>query len=331
MVSYTDRDLFLLDSRRYRTIVVDEVHYVKNPTAERSRLVCGLMRRIGKRGRTISLSGTPIPNRPIELWPLLFATGITVMSYVDFAYAYANAYVDEWNDLDVSGASNLDHLAALIRPHVIRFTREDVLPDLPPSTWRVLALDLPLGKREKAYSRADMRRLREPVAREAMSVILKEHGKRKLVQVVQHVKDALESERKVVVFAHHREVIDELCSALVLYNPERLWGGMSAERKDAAIRRFKRDPECRVFVGQLQAAGVGVDGLQDSASRVIFAEGSWVPSDLEQAVGRLHRHGQKRPVLVDILTIHRSIDEAMLRRALEKIRVIEQILPPGSE
>ena len=329
VINYTDRDLFLMNPRHYNTIVVDEVHYVKNPTAVRSRLVCGLVRRIGKKGRTISLSGTLVPNRPIELWPLLFSTRITTLSYEKFAYRYANAFIDEWNDLDVTGASNVEELAELIRPHTIRYTRAEVLPDLPLSTWRVLALDLPLGKREKDYSLRELKRCRDAVAREAMSVILKEHGKRKLVQVIQHVKDALEAESKVVVFAHHREVIEGLRTALALYHPVHLWGGMSDRAKDRAVTTFRKDQECRVFIGQLQAAGVGVDGLQYAASRVIFAEGSWVPSDLLQAVGRLQRLGQRYPVLVDLLTIHKYIDEAMLRRALEKSKVIERILPSG--
>jgi SNF2 family DNA or RNA helicase len=286
-----------------------------------------LARRIGKRGKTISLSGTLVPNRPIELWPLMYATRMTSMKYEDFAYRYANAFVDDWGDLDVTGSSNEDELRAILAPHAIRFLKEDVLSNLPTKTFRVYAMDLPIGEQEKQYSIKDLRRSRDPVALEAMSVILREHGERKLPLVVDHCKEAMEEEDKIVVFAHHRDLIEQLKQKLCLGKPVVLQGGMTDAEKDRAVQRFRTDPECKVFIGQIQAAGVGIDGLQDVCSRVIFAEGSWVPSDIQQASDRCHRHGQTSNVLVDLLTVHGSIDEHMLRRTLEKQRVVDQVVP----
>lgn len=330
VVSYADRDLFLMNPRHYQTLIVDEVHFIKNPTSQRSRLVCGLARRIGREGKTIALSGTLVPNRPIELWPLLWSTRVTDMSYEDFAYRYANAFIDyEYGggELDVTGSSNEEELKALVEPHAIRYLKKDVLTDLPDKRFRVLALDLPLGQQEKEYTLAGVRRMRESVALEAMSAILAEQGRRKLPLVAEHVKSALEEEEKVVVFAHHREMIENLRRKLALYHPVHLWGGMTDRQKDSAVRCFADDPECRVFVGQIQAAGVGVDGLQEAASRAVFAEASWVPSDIQQCADRLHRHGQRDSVLADVLTVDGSIDEHQIRRALEKQKVVDKVVP----
>jgi SWI/SNF-related matrix-associated actin-dependent regulator 1 of chromatin subfamily A len=93
-----------------------------------------------------------------------------------------------------------------------------------------------------------------------------------------------------------------------------------------AVDRFQ-DPtsKTRVFLGQTEAAGVGLN--LTAASHVVFAEGSWVPSTLEQAADRAHRIGTKKNVTADLLTISGSIDEHMLRRALEKRKVVDQIMP----
>lgn len=328
VVSYAHPDLELLNPRKYRTVVVDEVHYIKNPTSRRSRIVCGLLRRVGRRHHTIALSGTLVPNRPVELWPLLYSTRITDMSYVEYARRYCAAYEDEWGQLDVRGASNLDELRELISPHCLRYVKEDVLPELPDRTIRVLALDLPVGRAEKHFSIDDLKRMDAAPAMEAMSTVLREQGRRKVPLVLEHVLNVLEGSRKVLLFAHHRVVIEMLDRGLRRegHRPVTIMGGMTARRKQAAVDLFQKETSrCRVLIGQVQAAGVGLN--LTAADRVVFAEASWVPSDIEQAVDRAHRHGQKSHVLADLLTIHRSIDEHMLRRALEKKDVVEQIVP----
>lgn len=315
----------------YRTVIVDEAHYAKSVESARSLWACAVVRAVSRQGRAYALSGTMVPNRPIELWPLLYSMGVTRMSYVQFARRYAGAYEDQWGRLDVRGATNLDELQELIGPHVLRYTKAQVMPELPPWTARVLALDLPLERRQKGLFVDDLELLREPVAMEAMSDLLHVHGLRKVPLVLEHVRDVLEGTRKVVVFAHHRDVIGHLADGLRDYRPQVLMGGMTAKRKDRAVAIFAEDPECRAFIGQRKAAGEGVDGLQKSgASHVIVAEASWVPGDLDQMAHRLDRGAieDRRHVTMDLLTIHGSIDEHMLRRAVEKAEVVGRILPP---
>jgi len=326
VVSYADSNLDQVDPRQYKTLVVDEVHYVKNPEAKRSRLVCGLIRKVGKKGRVFALSGTLVPNRPIELWPLLYAMRVTRRSFAGFALKFAAAYENEWGELDVRGASNLPRLRRLLRPHCLRYRKGDVLPELPDKTWRVMALDLPVPSREKDFSLRDLRRMREPVAFEAMSDVLKLHGQRKVPLAAQHVKDLLEAVPKVILFAHHRDVIHALAGELKRYHPVMVMGGQTPRRRQAAVDRFQEQgSRTRLFIGQVEAAGVGLN--LTAASHVVFAEASWVPSTLEQAADRAHRIGSTGNVTVDLLTISGSIDEHMLRRALEKKEVVDQVVP----
>lgn len=325
IMSYASPRFVSIRARDYGTVILDECHYVKNPEAKRSRLACGLLRYIGRRGKAFALSGTPIPNRPIELWPLLYSMRITDLSYVDFAFRYASAFENQWHELDVRGASNLSELRALLAPSMIRFTKEQVLPELPPKTWRVLALNLPPDTREKEWSRVDVKRMDPGVAFEAMSDVLHLHGIRKVPLVAEHVKNLLASVHKVLLFAHHRDVIAALAGELRAFHPVTVLGGQTSARKQAAVDHFQ-DPKSktRLFIGQVEAAGVGLN--LTAASHVVFAEASWVPSTLEQAADRAHRIGTKGNVTVDLLTIHRSIDEHMLRRALEKLDVVNQVV-----
>lgn len=331
IMSYSDRRLGDVDPCDFRTLIVDEAHYLKSHEAIRSLVVCKLIRRVGKAGRVMALSGTPVPNRPIELWPLLYAMQVTTLKYEDFASRYTGAYWDRWGKLDVRGATNLPELRELLASYCIRYTKAQVMPQLPPKTWKVVALDLPIGQQEKAFSLDAIKAQNPGVAFEAMSEVLQLHGVRKVPAALEHVENALrgsdDSAGKIVVFAHHREVIASLAEGLKSYHPVTVTGSDTLKRREQAKRTFIEVPECRVFIGQSTAAGTGVDGLQGVASHMIMVEGDWVPGNLEQRADRLHRIGAKNPILIEILTVSGSIDEYMIRRALQKARVVAQVVP----
>lgn len=307
------------------TLIADESHYAKNHKAKRTKHLITLIR-AAKQVRL--LSGTPIVNRPIELWPLLYAAKATKLGYFEFGMRYCAGWKTPWDTYDFSGASRMDELYDLLNPVMLRLTKAQVLPELPEKTFRVVELDLPVDKREKAFNIEDITRNPEPIAFEAMPDILHMNAKRKLPMAIQHIKDALESTEKVVVFAHHTDIVGELLSGLADHNPVRVVGADSPEARQAAVDRFQTDPACRVFVGNIKAAGVGL--TLTAASRVIFVECSWSPADVMQCADRCHRIGQKNPVLVEILTIHQSIDAAILHAVLGKLEIINLIIKETS-
>lgn len=334
VVSYSERHLGTLGldamATLYKTVIVDEVHYVKSPKATRSKLVCGLIAGIGRRGKAIALSGTIVPNRPIELWPLLNAMGITSKGLVPFGRRYADAWLAPFGPKgkkvwQLDGSSNEAELRALLAPHTIRYTKAQVMPELPPKTWRVIALDLPAPRQEKAFDLASLRALDESLAFEALSDVLKMHGERKVPRTLEYIENQLADNPKVVIFGHHREVVGQLTEKLGAYHPVKILGGMSHKAKQLAVDTFQRDPECRVIVGQNVAMGVG--HTLTAASHVVIAEGSWVPGDLEQMGDRCHRIGQRDNVTVDLMTISGSIDEHMLHRALSKQETVDAVVP----
>jgi SWI/SNF-related matrix-associated actin-dependent regulator 1 of chromatin subfamily A len=129
---------------------------------------------------------------------------------------------------------------------------------------------------------------------------------------------------KIVVFAHHAAVIDALMDGLKDYLPVKLDGRIGAVEKQRAVDTFQNNKDCRVFVGQMQAAGVGI--TLTAASNVVFVESSWVSGDIAQAVDRCHRIGQKDSVLAQFLVIRGSLEEYMLRTVVDKQHVINSVI-----
>lgn len=307
------------------SLIADESHYAKNYKAKRTKHLTKLVRQ-SKRVRL--LSGTPIVNRPIELWPMLYAIKATKLGYHEFGLRYCAGWKTPWDTWDFTGASRVEELNRLLEPVMLRLTKAQVLPQLPDRTFSVVELDLPVDKREKQFTIEAIERNSEPVAFEALPDILHMNAHRKLPMAVQHIKDALEMTDKVVVFAHHKDVIDELLQSLTEYRPVRVTGADSPESRHDAVKTFQNESSCRVFIGNIKAAGVGL--TLTASSRVIFVEASWTPADLLQCADRCHRIGQKNPVLAEILTIHQSIDSHMLHMALQKMDVINSIIKETS-
>ena len=131
----------------YQTLVLDESHRIKSHTAQRTKACLKFMKVIP---RVYALSGTPIPNRPIELWPLLHGLGIYRGGYYDFAQRYAKMWKAPWG-LDVSGASNLPELKQLMMPHVLRRKKEDVFMEYKQPQVSLITFDMPVDKREKNF------------------------------------------------------------------------------------------------------------------------------------------------------------------------------------
>jgi len=303
------------------TLIVDECHYAKSHKASRTKAVSKLIR---KTERVRLLSGTPAPNRPIELWPLLYAIRVTKLGWMEFGFRYCAGWKTPWNSFDFSGASRLDELYAMLEPVMLRLTKAQVLPQLPPKQYRVIELDLPVDKREKEFKIEDIERSTHTVAFEALSDILHMNAQRKLPLAIQHIKDTLESEEKVVVFGNHTDIIEGLAEALEKYGVVTLTGKTPQAQRQEVVKQFQTNPATRVFIGNIKAAGVG--HTLTAASRVIFVESSWSPADIEQCADRCHRIGQLNHVIVEILTIHCSIDAQMLHSSIAKLEVISKII-----
>jgi SNF2 family DNA or RNA helicase len=106
--------------------------------------------------------------------------------------------------------------------------------------------------------------------------------------------------------------------------PAIVQGGIDAQEKFLEVQRFQTDKSCRLFIGQTQAAGVG---LTLTASDIaVFAEIDWVPGNIFQAVDRIHRIGQDRGVLIQFFVIEDSLEDYMLQQVVFKKDTIEKLI-----
>lgn len=351
-----------LSRHLWDVIVLDESHYLKNTKAQRTKAILGS--KIGQEfplrsKRRIALSGTPIVNRPVEAWPVLaWLDPERWGNFWAYAKRYCGAYHNGWG-WDFSGASNLEELNARLRKTImLRRTKNEVLKDLPSKIRQVLelpangassiirkereewerwqdeiakakaAVELAKAESEEALAQAfaNLQRVVR-VAFNEMSKVRHEVALAKAPVAVEHIRDVLESKEKVVVWVHHRDVAEILVDGLKDYNPVVVLGGVSAEERAEAVRRFQEDSSVRVFVGGITAAAEGI--TLTAADTAVFVELDWRPGKLLQAEDRIHRIGQTRGVLVQYLVFEGSLDATMAQKLARKMEVIAKAVDGG--
>jgi SWI/SNF-related matrix-associated actin-dependent regulator 1 of chromatin subfamily A len=327
--------------------VLDECHFLKNPKAQRTRLVLGhwdrdeakRIRPIGAR-RRLFLTGTPIVNRPVELWPLIQATnpsGLGRIGFMRYAARFCDAKKTHFG-WDFSGASNLDELQRILRESVmVRRLKADVLTELPAKRRQIMVMPVTdpdirdtLRAELEAYDAYEDAGLKERTAAfNKLSDLRHRTALAKVPTALEHIRGMLEETDKLVVFAHHHDVIETLRVGLQEYGAVSLTGEDSGRARQEAVDRFQGNPGTRVFIGSIQAAGLGL--TLTAAQTVVFVELDWVPGNMTQAEDRLHRIGQTGSVLVQHLVLNDSLDARMRTILVEKQTVLDAALDNPAE
>lgn len=299
-------------------LVLDESHYLKNRKSKRTKAIFGDLATRAK--RVWCLTGTPSPNNASELWPMLHALFPETiqkngkpMGYWDFVKRYCIVKQTPFGQ-SIEGNRNTEELRQRMSPIMLR-RPSSILGNtiLPPET---LYLDA---------SAAELKRLEQQLRDELGEQYRKDPedmddvvrmrlgrltGLAKVPALVERLKDEFESGLdKVVIFAWHKDVIDRLAYYLSEFNAVHVDGSVSAEARQVRIDMFQNRPDCRVFIGNIKAAGVGLD--LTAACELIFAETSWVPGDNEQAAMRITGVNQKRAARVRYAVLPGSIDERL--------------------
>jgi len=310
----------------------------------------------------IFLSGTPSLNRPLELHPVLACLCPSVFgNFMAFAKRYCDAYAGPWG-WDFSGASNLQELQEKMRSTVmVRRLKKDVLKELPPKTRQVIVLPAN-GASEHVTAENDAYNEWEDKIAEAKSLVdlahaaddMEEYQKAvnnlrqivtaafsnisrlrhqtalaKVPAMVGFINEILEQKDKVVVFAHHHDVIhkleDEFKDICVVLTGE----DQNMVRRQRVIDDFQNDPNVKVFIGSIKAAGQAIN--LTIANHVIFAELDWTPAILTQAEDRTHRIGQHDNVLIQHVVLDGSLDVRMAETIIDKQAVLDAALDAKPE
>lgn len=327
-----------------RAVVLDEIHYLKNVNSGRTKAVLGQAfygtdGAIKTAAYVWGLSGTPCPNNPSDLYPSMHALvpgslrsmSGHIMSHDSFVNKFCDFYMGDYGPV-FKGGRNLDELADRLAPYMLRRTKTDIGKKEP--VFGELWLDA--GEAGAALRAAELQPEARLVAEafaaggfEALKLLARtEHtgvaryrryiGVLKILPVVKWLADQLDSgNSKICVMAYHKEVMAGIQEKLLERGYESViyQGGMNAKDKEGATRRFITDPQCRVFCGQLDASGTGLDGLQHASSDMLIVEPSWISDTNYQAICRLDREGQTGMVIGRLVGLEGSLDGAIMAAA----------------
>jgi hypothetical protein len=342
----------------FRSLVFDESHYIKSPDAQRTKAAVKIAKNIAADGIVLCLTGTPVTNRPAE-----YASQLEVIGKLNlfggrwgFYRRYCAAFRDKWGQWNISGHSNLDELNEKLRGVCyIRRTKEQVLEDLPPvrhaPVWvtgspaamteyykaerdiveylveraKQIAEELGLSPRSAAVLARMKAEANEHLVK--LSVLRRLAARAKMEAVEDFINSHQESGLKVVVAAHHREIVDEIARK---YGNLKIQGGMLVEEVESAKSRFQ-DESCvdaPVIVLSIQAAKTGhtLTASQD----VLFVELPWTPADVDQTYSRCHRLGQRGSVTATYLLCSGTIDEYVYD-LIERKRGVVGVATDGGE
>lgn len=315
-----------------KVIITDECHYYRNNSAKRTKAVKKVARKVP---HFIALSGTPIVNRPVEAFNALHI--INPELFPDY-WRYVHRYCAARNNgfgLDVSGASHKEELHSILdKTIMLRRLKKDVLKELPAKVRSFVPLEF-VSKEYKIAEDDFIQYIKDTKGEEAAEravagetftriAELKQLAVRgKLKAAIIWIKDFLEIEDKLVVFATHKFVITALMEEFGKV-AVKVDGSVSQAERQRSVDAFQSNTKVKLFVGNIKAAGVGI--TLTASSNVAFLELPWSPGDLEQAEDRCHRIGQKNSVNIYYLLARDTIEEQIAKQIDQKRKVLGQVL-----
>ena len=315
-------------------IIVDEAHRFKNRESGRTRTLFGGLVPLFQ--SVTFMSGSPMPNRPLELWPVLSKCApetIGFRTFHEFGIHYCDAYEGQWG-WDYRGASNVSELVEQVCENfMLRIRKDEVLDDLPPKTESVVYLDHKLPPKLADLDRRLLEEMRTKLQDvESLDAAPPMHmsthramiGVEKAPLVARAVREILEdSGESILVFALHRDAIRVLAHELSKFDPLVITGDVDKDERFRLAKEFQSSKEKRLMILNIQAGGVGFNLTK--ATRVVFAEYAWVPGDNDQAADRAHRIGQRDNVYVQYFVFPDSLDAAVLSTVLRKRKVTDHV------
>lgn len=324
---------------KWDLLILDESHMLKSEKAIRTKVVLGDIWPVCK--HKIALSGTPITNNVVDGYTLFSKMSpLDFGTFSEFAHEYSYRRMTPWGPKYI-GIRNSEKLKILIRKKFfIRYTKEEVLPDLPEKILQKIilpeSLALKIPKTDKEKLEQSIKSLKyaldnglikgqEPML---LQTEKRKQGEKKVPHVVEFVTNLLDEGQSVVLFAWHTDTINAYIKALRAYNPLVITGSTSAKDRFKAEQDFQSS-QSNLFIGQMKAAGVGITLIQKEnpiSANVVLAEMDWDPSMIAQAIDRCHRIGTKSVVNVFYFIVKNSIDQDLIDTIMQKVRSFNKVI-----
>jgi SWI/SNF-related matrix-associated actin-dependent regulator 1 of chromatin subfamily A len=316
-------------------VIMDEAHMVKNPKANRTKIMNQITEKTEKRWL---LTGTPIANRPMDYFNLLSLCDSPVTSswkYYAFRYCdgkkfrkktKSGAVRDIWV---TDGASNLEELHERTKSLILRRKKEDHL-DLPPKIVAPYYVEIEDMNQYNSvfdeyleWAKSEGKKLGTGRHMVELVVLRKYLALEKTKQTIELAEQAIENGQKVIIFTNFTHSFDALMNHFgrlaVGHN-----GKMNSTKKQVSIDRFQEDDNVRVFVGNLISAGTAI--TLTKAETVIMNDLDFVPTNHAQAEDRAFRIGQTKTVNVYYPIAEGTIDEMMFKILEKKRKIIDTVV-----
>jgi SWI/SNF-related matrix-associated actin-dependent regulator 1 of chromatin subfamily A len=324
--------VFCPQIKMFRSVIIDESHRVKDPSAQQTIFTKGLS--AGKEW-IILLSGTPVVNRPEDLVAQLSIMG-RLQDFGGRARFMAD-YCTDPKDKKAEPAVPLSVLSQkLYASCMIRREKAKVLPQLPDKTrvdlyvdisnapeYNLAAADLAAYLHE--YTECSDWEIRRKMRMEALVrfMTLRQLATLgKIAQAVDFIRTFLENDRKLIVFCSLHEIVDELKKRFP--GAVTVTGRDNAIAKQSAVDSFQNNSETRLIICSIKAAGVGL--TLTASSSVAFVELPWTYADCCQCEDRAHRIGQKDNVTCYYLLGRGTIDQTIYALIHRKKSIAAEIM-----
>ena len=323
------RDVDALLRLQCNGLVFDEGHYIKNHRSQRSIFSRRLVAEGTPDPVVHVLTGTPLTNRPRDLFPLLQLVGHSLgQSFLAFAKRYCDGHKSDYGYWMTSGLSNAAELSVQLQGIMLRRTKDAVL-DLPAKQRTWIEMDVDDEVRERLNQAVAHFLAEERTERGGRRGIAMFSGARrrlavaKVPQTLEYVRGAVEQGEKVILYSCFTHATRRFARALGDMAVT-VTGEVPTSKRQALVDRFQNDDSVRVFIGQIHAAGVGIN--LTAARLVVFNDLDWVPANHWQAEDRAHRIGQGGMVNVTYMVARRTLEE-FVRTVLDtKARLVDDVV-----
>lgn len=307
-------------------VIIDEVHRCKDGKTQQAKFVMGITK---NKPMVLALTGTPVVNKPIDLIPQLHIVGRLE------EFGGYKGFVDRYCQ-GSNQASNLKELNYLMHKTCFyRREKKEVLKDLPDKMRNIVSVDITnRPEYQKAennlieYLRENLQKTEGEISKSLrgetmvlIQILKKISARGKVEEVLDHIREVVDAGEKIVVFAWHKEMVQELRSSIP--GAVTIIGDDTMEQRQHAVNSFQNNPKTQVIICNIKSGGVGI--TLTASSRVIFLELPWHPADCEQCEDRCHRIGQKDSVQATYFLGRSTIDEYIYKIIEKKRQIVNQV------
>ncbi len=337
------RDIEMLRAYRFHYVILDESQAIKNPLAKTSKAA-----RLLNADHRLVLTGTPVENTTFELWSQFAFLNPGLLGNLEYFKQEFGNPIERRGDEHAS-----EFLRKMVYPFILRRTKSQVAPELPPRTERVIYADMEPAQRNLYNKTRDYYRamllgvIEEEGMNNARMKVLE--GLLRLRQISNHPKlykerfrgdsgkfqlllntlETLRSEgHKALVFSQFVQMLKLVRAELDARKISYVYLDGRTRKRQQRVDTFQEDPDIPFFLISLKAGGVGLN--LTAADYVIHIDPWWNPAVEMQATDRTHRIGQDKPVFVYKLITRNSVEEKILKLQEKKKALVEQLITTES-